>query len=962
MTQTEAQLEESLIAQLERQGYERVTIRNEQGLLANLLRQLEAHNDIRLSAEEFGRILAHLDRGNVFERAKTLRDRFNLTRDDNSTRSIQFLNCQDWCRNRFQVTNQITQIGNRENRYDVTILINGFPLVHIELKRRGLELSQAFNQINRYHRDSFASGHGLFQYVQIFAISNGVNTRYYANQRKQTIMQSFKWAGKDNKHISRLCDFAESFLDKCHIAKMISRHIVLHESDKILMVLRPYQVHAVEAIIERVRNTRNGGYIWHTTGSGKTLTSFKAAQLLSLLPEIEKVVFVVDRLDLDYQTMREFNAFQKDAVDGSDDTASLVEHFANPNSKIIVTTIQKLNKAISAARHNDAMQAYQDKRVVLIFDECHRSQFGQTHHRIKDHFKQAQKFGFTGTPIKTENAVMGFIGADNDGRQKKTTEMLFGDCLHRYIITDAIHDKNVLPFSIDYWGRLKRANGDLIDEKVVGLNTKEYYENKDRISKICDSIIQMHSGKTHQRSFTSILAVSSIDAACTYYDRLKALYEADKHDLRVVTIFSSPINEDDSEADGHLPAEEPATIEAAPVGTTARARLDSYIKDYNHIFGTEFNTRNYRDFYNYYRDIGKRIKAHDKEGFRPEDRIDILLVVNMFLTGFDAKKLNTLYVDKNLRYHGLIQAFSRTNRIFNKRKSHGNIVCFRNLKQATDDAIALFADTDSSDIILVKPYQHHVDDFNRAALILLQDTPTPQSVDNLADEDAQGRFINSFRELIRILNKLKGFADFKWSDLSIPKQRFEDFKSKYLDLYDEVQRHSHNKDKASILQDVDFEIELLRRDEINLKYILDLLQKMLAHKQSGDIKKQDKVKNTVLTLLDTQVQLRSKRELVERFIKHNMSGLSASDNVEQIFSDYMETEKQIYLSDICKKEHLRKEHVEAMIAAFNFTGKEPLGEDVFNAMTEKPRILERRHKINSATMQIMDLVNIFETA
>ncbi|HYW21869.1 MAG TPA: HsdR family type I site-specific deoxyribonuclease [Nodularia sp. (in: cyanobacteria)] len=462
MPQSEPELEQNLIKRLTGLGYEPVNISNAEDLKANLKAQLEKHNGITLSDTEFKSILNHLDKGNIFERAKRLRDKMELSRDDGITFYLEFLNTEHWCQNQYQVTNQITQQGNYKNRYDVTLLINGLPLVQIELKRRGLELKEAFNQINRYQRHSYGADNGLFQYVQIFVISNGVNTRYYANNRKQEYKQTFYWADQENNLITQLEDFADRFLEKCHVSKMICKYIVLHESDKVLMVLRPYQYYAVEAIIERVKDTDKNGYIWHTTGSGKTLTSFKAAQILTQLPKVHKVLFVVDRADLDYQTSREFNDFSPDCVDTTDNTRQLVEQMAG-DSRLIVTTIQKLNTAIKKPRHEVTMESLKNQRIVFIFDECHRSQFGETHKHIVKFFTKAQMFGFTGTPIFADNAASNQHG-------KRTTKDLFQECLHKYVITNAIADENVLKFSVEYWGKIKRKDGTLITEpKIVRL-------------------------------------------------------------------------------------------------------------------------------------------------------------------------------------------------------------------------------------------------------------------------------------------------------------------------------------------------------------------------------------------------------------------------------------------------------------------------------------------------------------
>jgi len=961
-TQSEAQLEANLIAQLQEQGYARAHIPDEKALLANLKLQLEAHNNTRFSESEFARILNHLNQGNVFDCAKTLREQFNLCRDDGSEEHIRFLNTHEWCQNRFQVANQITQRGNRENRYDVTILINGLPLVQIELKRRGLEINEAFHQINRYHRESFGAGSGLFQFVQIFVISNGVNTKYYANNRKQSVEQTFTWSDEHNRRISNLSDFAALFLAKCHIAKMICRHTVLHETNKILMVLRPYQVFAVEAIVERVMNTRLGGYIWHTTGSGKTLTSFKAAQLITKIPEIEKVVFVVDRVDLDYQTMREFNAYKRESVDGSSNTSELVRHFGDANSKLVVTTIQKLNRAINYAHHDAVMKDFHDKRVVLIFDECHRSQFGKTHQRIIKHFEQAQLFGFTGTPIFAANAVTGVIDAKDGVQIKRTTKDLFGKCLHKYLITDAIADRNVLPFSLEYWGRLRARDGSLIDDEMVaGINRKEWFEGEDRIEHICNWILANHNRKTHDRNFTAILAVGSIAAACKYYDRLKELRELGKHDLHVATIFSAPANEDDPDADGHLPADDQDDIEAAAEGTIARQKLDQYIADYNEAFNTGFNTRDRGGFYKYYRDISKRIKAHDREDYNTDDRIDVLLVVNMFLTGFDAMKLNTLYVDKNLRQQGLIQAYSRTNRIFNKQKSHGNIICFRNLIKSTDEALELFADSGAETQVFLDDYEVYVTQFNEKVIDLLKIVASPSGVDRLADEEAKGAFIKAFRSLIRVMNTLKGFALFKWSDVSMTEQTFADFRSKYLDLHDEIQLAKEINAPASILQDIDFELALIRRDEINVNFILKLLASAPATDNQEDQAERSRIRNRVMTLLDGEVQLRSKRDLIKQFIEEYWDGMEPSGDIFFNFNKFWAEKRQAHLEDICAEEELDFNGVEALIGQYSFTSRPPLGKDIIKLMKARPNILNRRDRIHASSKKIMKAIEIFET-
>ncbi|MGI9360095.1 MAG: type I restriction endonuclease subunit R [Parasphingorhabdus sp.] len=955
MTQTEAQLEEKLVHRLTGLGYDRVTIRNSDDLFANLKQQLEKHNKITLSPAEFERVLNHLDKGNVFDRAHTLRDRYALARDDGTTSWIEFLNSEEWCRNEYQVTNQISQEGSYKNRYDVTLLINGLPLVQIELKRRGIEMKEAFNQINRYQRHSFWSARGLFNYVQLFVISNGVNTKYYANQRKQSFKQKFFWAKPDNSIISHLDEFADAFLEKCHVSKMISRYTVLQETDKVLMILRPYQYYAVERIVEQVKTSRKNGYIWHTTGSGKTLTSFKAAQILTHMPKVEKVVFVVDRADLDYQTTREFNHFAKGSVDGTSNTRALVDQFAD-ETKLIVTTIQKLNNAISASRHETAMENLKDSRIVFIFDECHRSQFGETHKRIVQFFSKAQMFGFTGTPIFADNAGRNELG-------KRTTKDLFGEQLHQYVITDAIRDQNVLKFSVEYWGKLRKKDGSLIDEKVAGIDLKEFWENPDRTDGIVQWIIQNHGRKTHNKDFTSIMAVSSVDQLIQYYEQFKARRAAGEHDLCVATIFSFTANEDDKDADGIIGEPDFNLGNETPANKHSREKLDEFIADYNTQFGTAFTTKQQDGFYNYYKDIGRRIKARDKEGFDDKDRIDILLVVNMFLTGFDAKKVNTFYVDKNLRYHGLIQAYSRTNRILNERKSQGNIVSFRNLKANTDEAIALFSNKNANETILIEPYEDYVQQFNEGIKTLLSIAPTIASVDALQAEEEQLQFIKAFRNLMRLMNVLNSFSQFAWTDLYLTAQAYEDYKSKYLDLYEKSRAEKEGEEKASIIEEVDFELELIRRDEINVTYILALLAELKNAELSDDEQERRSAasrKQAILDMLGSEVQLRSKRELIEKFIEEYLPDLKSAGEVESGFEIFWNEEREQSLAVLCKQEGLKREQVEQMIAAYHFTQRPPLRDKVVSALETKPKILERKSIIERVTRKLLELVHTFD--
>ena len=660
-TQSEQTLENNLIAQLETLGFDKVRIDDEDALLVNLKAQLEKHNKVQLSDGEFKQVLNKLAKGNIFEKAKILRDKIAYTKDDGTTGYIELINQIQWCKNQYQVTNQVTMVGKYTNRYDVTILVNGLPLVQIELKRRGLEMKEAFNQTNRYHRHSFSAGYGLFGYIQLFVISNGVNTKYYANNpvNKRDFKQTFFWADEDNKKISQLSEFAEVFLEKCQLSKMITKYVVLNESAQILMALRPYQYYAVEAIVDQVRNTEKFGYIWHTTGSGKTLTSFKTAQILTQSPHVHKVVFVVDRKDLDYQTIKEFNSFSEGSVDATNNTKRLVEQFAD-DTPLIVTTLQKLNNAIHSEKYLSSMTGLQDKRMVFIFDECHRSQFGDTHNRIKDFFHKVQMFGFTGTPIFVENAAKNALG-------KRTTKDLFGECLHKYVITDAIRDENVLKFSIEYIRTVKQKDG-VADIDVEAIDTAEVMNSPTRLNNITDYIVANHNRKTHGREFTAIFCVSGKQAKSggfplkDYYELFKKKKEAGEHSLKVATIFSYQANEDDADADGMDGDVIPD--DTKPINKHSRDFLDDCMSDYNEMFGTNYSSDN---FYGYYKDVGKRVKAR---------QVDILLVVNMFLTGFDSPPLNTIYVDKNLKYHGLIQAYSRTNRTMGQKNPKGMLCAF----------------------------------------------------------------------------------------------------------------------------------------------------------------------------------------------------------------------------------------------------------------------------------------------
>lgn len=950
--QSEAQLENNLIKQLIGLNYSSIKIMDGDALLANLKSQLELFNQTTFTAKEFDAILNHLAKGNVFEKAKTLRDRFQLTKEDGTSFYVRFFNSEETNQNLYQVTNQIALEGSYKNRFDVTLLVNGLPLVQIELKRSGIEIKEAFNQINRYQMHSFWSNHGLFQYVQLFVISNGVNTKYLANNKLQSVKQTFFWADENNKNITELSKFADSFLNPAQLGKMIAHYIVINETHKVMMVLRPYQYFATEAIIHQVEYSNDNAYIWHTTGSGKTLTSFKASQIVMELPEVHKVVFVVDRKDLDYQTMNEFNSFKKDSVDVTDNTQSLVRQLTD-NTKLVLTTIQKLNNAISE-RFLGKIESLRHQKIVFIFDECHRSQFGETHDRITKFFEKSQLIGFTGTPIFAENASKNDLG-------KRTTKDLFGNCLHKYVITDAIRDENVLRFGIEYIGKYKNKSNTFIDIDVEDIDKQEVLNSEKRIDKIIDYIISYHGQKTFNKEYSAILAVSSIDNVIRYYDLFQKKKLAGEHDLRIATIFTYGTNEDSEEAKDFLPSDEVDfdVLAEAPTSYQAkhtRDKLENYIGDYNKMFGTSFSTKDSQQFENYFKNISQRLKEREKENFNSEkDRLDIVIVVNMMLTGFDAKKVNTLYVDKNLKQHGLIQAFSRTNRIFGEQKSQGNILCFRNLKKATDEAITLFSKKDAIEVVTMPEYEAIADKFDQALTLLREIAPTFQSVDELQSEEDEAQFVQAFRKLMRAMNVLQSYTDFDWEDLPIDAQEFEDYKSKYLDLYEKVKRDTQ-KEKTSILDDIDFELELIHRDQINVAYILKLLAQLKGEKTPSAAAAQ---KKAIIDLLGGDVQLRSKRDLIQKFIDENMPKIKDGDDIEDEFEKYWQDEKVLALGKLCEEEQLDKAQFKALIDAYIYSGREPIKDEVFQCLDNRPSVLKARSIGDRIIGKMKEFVEVF---
>lgn len=949
--QSEQILEEQLVAQLKKLGYKYAFIADEKSLLANLKTQLEKHNHIQFTDSEFEKVLNILNKGSVFEKAKVLREKkHHIIRDNCDNLYFEFLNVEHWCQNEYQVTNQIAQEGKYENRYDVTLLVNGLPLVQIELKRRGLEMKEAFNQINRYQKHSFGAGKGLFHFVQLFVISNGVNTKYFSNfgSHKQEFLQTFHWTDEQNNPLNNILNgFTDSFLEPCHISKMICKYIVLNETDKRLMVLRPYQYYAVESIIKKVKeneilngyNIEKNGYIWHTTGSGKTLTSFKASQILSKIPAIKKVVFVVDRKDLDYQTNQEYDKFSKGSVSSATNTDDLIRKLNDPNVRIIVTTIQKLNNAISG-RNLSKIKSIQHERMVFIFDECHRSQFGDTHKNIVNYFTNIQLFGFTGTPILAENA---------DG--EKTTASLFGKCLHKYVITDAIRDENVLKFSVEYIQTFKQKQH-IIDLKVEQINETEVFEAPERKEAIVDYIIQYHDQKTQNRKFCAMMCVQDIDSLIQYYEIFKRKKQEGQHDLKIATIFSFAQNEEEMKEQVYVPLNmvaEPEVEYESRYVPHRRELLETYVADFNELFGEKHSIKDTEGFYNYYNAVAKKSK-------HPKPETDILLVANMFLTGFDSKNLNTLYVDKNLKYHGLIQAFSRTNRILDKNKTQGNIVCFRNLKDKTDEAIALFSNKEAIDEIIVEPYEAYVEKFNEATQKLLEIVPQVVSVDGLYSEEDQLQFILAFRAMMRLHKKMSHYTEFTWDDLQMEEQLFADYTSKYLDLKERLDPTDPSK-KASILNDIDFELELIRRDTINVTYILQLLIKFNSKHSAKD---KESIEKDIFNLLNTEVSLRSKRELIEKFIQESLPHIQDTDTIPEEFEKFWTVEQEKALQELVKTENLSEEKTERLIENYLFTEREPLRKEILDLRKEgRPSVLKSKEIGDRILNKIIGFVDTF---
>ncbi|MEB5784451.1 type I restriction endonuclease subunit R [Staphylococcus pseudoxylosus] len=887
--QSEYGLEENVIKQLQDLGYERVSLRNETQLKENFRRILNERNADKLegtpiSDSEFKRIMIDISDKSVFESAQILRDKYVLERDDETKVYLSLMNIKKWCQNTFQVTNQVSVNDTHKSRYDVTVLINGLPLIQIELKRSGIAITEAFNQIERYRRQNYT---GLFRFIQMFVVSNKMETRYYANS-DQKIMKShmFYWSDEKNERINMLKDFIESFLEPCHIAKMISRYMIINETDKILMALRPYQVYAVEALLNRAIETNNNGYIWHTTGSGKTLTSFKASQILAQEPDIKKVIFLVDRKDLDGQTLGEFNKFESDSVDRTFNTKKLLKQMDDPTRKLIITTIQKMDNAIKSG--HPVMERYKEDKVVFIIDECHRTQFGSMHRIIRQHFGNAQYFGFTGTPRFEENA-------SQDGR---ATADIFGECLHHYLIKDAIRDGNVLGFSVEYMNTFDRSEKIIEDGYVNKINEAEIWMADERVQKVAEHIIANHNKKTRDQMYTGMLTVQSIPMAIQYYRVFQKLKKQGVHNFNVTTIFSYQDNE---------------AIDDTMDEQTRRDILEGIIQTYNETFDKNFSTDTFDGYFN---DVSNRVK----KGL-PNQKLDILIVVDMFLTGFDSKKLNTLYVDRNLQHHTLIQAYSRTNRVEEPTKPYGNIVAYRNLKEKTDEAIELFSKTDNTDTVLSLSFQAYLTKFKQALIELFELAETPQAVDQLEREEDQRDFVIAYRELAKHMQKLKTFDEFAFDKetLGIDEQTYEDYKGKYLDIYDKMMRPDKEIGEGeSILDNIDFNIEILRNDLINVQYILDLLNQIdlsNTEQQEKDIKEIRKV----LDKADDD-QLRLKSDLIRTFLDKVVPNLNEGDSIDDAYYNYESKVKVGELEQFSEETDYPLELLKSLVKEFEFSG------------------------------------------
>lgn len=998
--QSEAALEKEFINILKEQGYEYITLSSEEDFIKNLRCQLEKLNQIVFSDQEWERFfhqsLASANEGIVEKSKKIQEDYIQVLKLDNGTsKNIYLIDKKNIHNNRLQVINQYEEEGGTyKSRYDVTVLVNGLPLIHIELKRRGVAIREAFNQINRYQKDSFWASHGLFEYVQLFVISNGTHTKYYSNttrdahvaeqqsgrrKKSKKTSNSFKftsfWADGSNKIIPDLIDFTKTFFAKHTILNILTKYCVF-TSEELLLVMRPYQIAATEAILNRIAIVANykkmgtkeaGGYIWHTTGSGKTLTSFKAAILATQIESIDKVIFVVDRKDLDYQTMREYDRFEKGAANGNSSTRVLQRQLENKNQhggyedyKIIVTTIQKLDVFIKKNKKHDIY----NKHVVLIFDECHRSQFGEMHRAIVKHFKNYHLFGFTGTPIFAANAPSG--GSPGFS----TTEQVFGEKLHTYTIVDAINDGNVLPFRIDFINTIKEPEF-IKDEKVYAIDKEKALAAPERISAVVDYILEHFDQKTKRHSFydltakweerergtkerierketrkvagfNSIFTVASIPLAIKYYEEFKTKLKEKNKNLNVATIFSFAPNEE--EIDGILADE---NLDATGLDGSARDYLESAIADYNKAFNTNFGTSSDK-FQNYYKDLSLRVKNRE---------VDILIVVNMFLTGFDATTLNTLWVDKNLRLHGLVQAFSRTNRILNSVKSFGNIVCFRDLKEATDEAVALFGNKDAGGIVLLKTYEEYYEGYDDQNGVyqpgyreLVAELKEKFALgEPIIGEAKQKDFIMLFGKILRLRNILTAFDEFE-GDTLIAERDLQDYQSLYIDLYQDF-RSVEKGDKENINDDIIFEMELIRQIEVNIDYIL-----MLVAKYKDSHFKDKDILVTIDKAVKSSLELRSKKELIEKFIEQ----VNVTTEIDEGWKAFLSKNKEKDIKELIEEERLKEEEARKFIDnAFRDGFMKTTGTDIDRIMPPTSRFVSNQRAVKKQSI-IDKLLAFFE--
>ena len=939
--QSEAMLEDAFIKQLQEQGYEYLPINDEKALIANLRKQLEKLNDHKFADpdwEAFFRIHLANQNDGILEKTNTIQNDFvkvaTVSQPDgsNTFRNIKLIDKDDIHRNSLQVINQyVVEDGSRPNRYDVTILVNGLPLVHVELKRRGVDLKEAFNQINRYQRDSFWAGSGLFEYVQLFVISNGTFTKYYSNttrnahvrktqelrsKNSQKTSGSFEftsfWADEKNNPIYDLVDFTATFFAKHSLLNVLTRFCVF-TAEKELLVMRPYQIAATEKILQRILiatydkkklgTLAAGGYIWHTTGSGKTLTSFKTAQIASKMPEIDKVLFVVDRKDLDYQTMKEYDRFEKGAANSNANTAILQRQLEDPNCRIIITTIQKLSRFIAKNKKHPVFEAH----VVLIFDECHRSQFNEMHEAITKAFKRYHMFGFTGTPIFPQNS------SSNGLPHLKTTEQAFGDRLHSYTIVNAINDQNVLPFRIDYIKTMKEKEG-VREDQVWGIDTDKAFMSPENITNVTRYILEHFDQKTKRNSFyklkdkrvggfNSILATASIPASILYYNEFMKQMESLPEDkkLKIALIYSYGQNEAELEQEGFMTEEN--SDDTTGLDATSRDCLERAIKNYNEMFHTSFDTSSEK-FQNYYKDLSMRMKNRE---------VDLLIVVNMFLTGFDAKTLNTLWVDKNLRMHGLLQAFSRTNRKLNSVKTFGNIVCFRNLEENTNESLALFGDEKAGGIVVLRNFEDYYNGFDDengkhhlgySELVdeLLREFPVGQPI---VLEEKQKLFAKLFGNLLKAVNLLQCFDDFK-DKVLISERDMQDYQSMYIDVYNKF-RNREKHDKEDITEDVVFEIELVKQVEVNIDYIMLLVAKY-HDEHSGNAE----IRLSITKAIDSSIELRNKKDLIENFIDSLTPEVT---DVDVVWHEYVQRQKEQELESIITEERLKPEETRRFVEA-----------------------------------------------